>query len=148
MKWNCELIQDLLPLYEEELCSTASRQAVREHLCECERCRSLTAPLPIEEPTDTPAADWAVKKSLKKVRHRWLASLLAAVLAVPLLLLGFNQYRGDGLCFTNLDDAYTARRFLHALEAQDWGKAARMHDYADSYASILEALKNLVIRQL
>lgn len=140
MKWNCELIQDLLPLYEEELCSTASRQAVREHLCECERCRSLTAPLPIEEPTDTPAADRAVKKSLKKVRHRWLASLLAAVLVVPMLLLSFNQYQGEGLSFSNADDIFTAWQFLHALEAQDWGKAARMHDYADSYASILEAL--------
>lgn len=140
MKWNCELIQDLLPLYEEGLCAPASRQAVEEHLCECESCRALTAPLPIEEPKDTPAADRAVKKSMKKVKRRWLASLLAAVLAVPLLLLGFNQSRGYGLCFTNLDDVYTAWRFLHALETEDWEKAAKMHDYSNAYDSILEAL--------
>lgn len=140
MKWNCDLIQDLLPLYEEDLCSPSSRQAVQEHLGECESCRRLTAPLPIEEPKDTHAADRAVKKSMKKVKRRWLASLLAAVLAVPLLLLGFNQHRGYGLCFTNLDDVYTAWRFLHALETEDWEKAAKMHDFSDDYDSILEAL--------
>lgn len=140
MKWNCELIQDLLPLYEEGLCSPASSQAVREHLCECDTCRRLSAPLPIEPPEETPAADRAVKKSMKKVRRRWLASLLAAVLAVPLLLLGFNQYSGRGLCFTNWDDVFTAWQFLHALETENWEKAARMHDYSGDYQSIIEAL--------
>ena len=141
MKLDCELIQDLLPLYAEGLCSPASRRAVEEHLCECESCRRLTAPLPIEEPKDTPNADRAVKKSIKKVRRRWLSSLIAAVLVVPMLLLSFNQYRGWGLCFTNLDDIYTAWRFVHALEAQDWEKAARMHDFSRDYDSILEALE-------
>ena len=140
MKWNCELIQDLLPLYEEDLCSPTSRQAVQEHLEECECCRRLTAPLPIELPRDLPDADHAVKKSIKKVKRRWLASLLAAVLAVPLLLLSFNQYRGYGLCFTNLDDVYTARQFVHALETQNWEKAAKMHDFSADYESIIEAL--------
>jgi ferric-dicitrate binding protein FerR (iron transport regulator) len=116
MKWNCELIQDLLPLYEEELCSPTSRQAVQEHQKECEHCRRLTAPLPIEMPHEIPEADHAVKKSIKKVKRRWLASLLAAVLAVPLLLLSLNQHQGSGLCFTNLDDVYTAWQFLHALD--------------------------------
>lgn len=140
MKWNCELIQDLLPLYEEDLCSPTSRQAVQEHLEECECCRRLTAPLPIEVPHEIPDADHAVKKSIKKVKRRWLASLLAAVLAVPLLLLSSNQYRGYGLCFTNLDDVYTGWRFLHALETEDWEKAAQMHDFSNDYESIIEAL--------
>ena len=128
MKWNCDLIQDLLPLYEEDLCSPGSRQAVEEHLCECKTCRRLTAPLPIAEQVDTAAADRAVKKSMRKVKRRWLASLAAAVLAVPLLLLSINQHRGSGLCFTNLDDIYTAWQFVHALETQNWEKAAQMPD--------------------
>lgn len=140
MKFDCELIQDLLPLYEEGLCSPASRQAVEEHLKQCQRCRRLTAPLPIEEPKELPQADRAVKKSIKKVRRRWLTSLLAAVLVFPLLLLSVNQYRGSGLSFTNLDDIYTAWRFLHALEEQGWETAARMHDFSGDYESILDAL--------
>lgn len=140
MKLDCELIQDLLPMYEEGLCSPASRQAVEAHLQECAHCRALTAPLAIERPEEPPAADRAVKKSIKKVRRRWLASLLAAVLIVPLLLLGFNQYRGAGLCFTNADDIVTAWRFLRALETEDWEAAAGMHDFAVNYEHIREAL--------
>ena len=82
MKYECELIQDLLPLYEEALCSDATRRAVEEHLRCCENCRRLTAPLPIEEPEDTPNADRAVKKGIKSVRRRWLSSLIAAVLVI------------------------------------------------------------------
>ena len=140
MKYNCELIQDLLPLYEEGLCSPTSRQIVEQHLCECKDCCRLAAPLPIEEPQEAPAADRAVKKSMRKVRRRWLTSLVAAVLLVPMLMLSFNQYQGSGLCFTNLDDVYTAWRFLHALETQDWETAANMHDYSDAYDSIQQAL--------
>ena len=140
MKWNCELIQDLLPLYAEELCAPASRQAVLEHLAECEDCRRLAAPLPIEEPREPAEADRAVKKSLKKVKRRWLASLMAALLVVPILLLSVNQVRGEGLCFTNGDDIFTAWQFLHALETQDWEKAAQMQDFSVDYESIIEAL--------
>ena len=140
MKLDCELIQDLLPLYEEGLCSAASRRAVEAHLLECEHCRRLTAPLPIETPEELPGADRAVKKGIKSVRRRWLSSLIAAVLVVPLLLLSFNQYRGYGLCFTNFDDVATAWQFLHALETENWEKAAEMHDFSRDYDSILEAL--------
>ena len=140
MKFDCELIQDLIPLYEEGLCSNATRQAVETHFQECEHCRRLSAPLPIETPEDPPAADRAVKKSMKKVRRRWLASLLAAVMVFPLFLLSFNQYRGSGLCFTNIDDVYTARQFLRALETKNWEKAARMHRFSFDYQSILEVL--------
>lgn len=142
MKFDCELIQDLLPLYEEDLCSPASRRAVEDHLRECGCCRRLASPLPIEPPTPTPAADRAVKKSMRKVKRRWLASLLAAMLAFPMLLLGFNQCQGYGPCFTNLDELCTAWQFLHALETENWDKAAQMHDFATDYQHIMEALAN------
>lgn len=144
MKWNCELIQDLLLLWEEGLCSPASRQAVEEHLSECEVCRRLTKPLPIAETEESPAADRAVIKSIKKVRRRWLSSLIAAVLIVPLLLMSVNQFRGRGLCFTNIGDILTARRFLTALERGNWAQAAELHDYSGDYESIMDALEMTV----
>lgn len=140
MKWNCELIQDLLPLYEEGLSSGASRAAVEEHLRECAACRRLTKPIPLPEPEDPPAADEAVTRSIRHVKRRWLSSLLAAVLLIPLLVLCFNQVRGTGLCFTNPDDVLIARRYLTALERRDWDTAARMHDYSGDYENILDAL--------
>ena len=39
MKLDCEIIRDLLPLYGDNVCSEKSREAVEEHLRECETCR-------------------------------------------------------------------------------------------------------------
>ena len=36
---KCDIVKDLLPLYIENLCSSASREAVEEHLEHCETCR-------------------------------------------------------------------------------------------------------------
>lgn len=38
MKYQCEMVQDLLPLYQDHICSDASKQIVEQHLHECERC--------------------------------------------------------------------------------------------------------------
>lgn len=140
MTYDCELIQDLLPLYEEGLCSPATRRAVEAHLAECALCRQLITPLPIEDPPQLSGADKAVSKSIRTVRRRWLLSLIAALLVFPLLLLSVNQFQGTGPCFSNLDDIHTARRFLRALETEDWATAAEMHDFSADYESIMEAL--------
>ena len=40
MNNKCDIIKDLLPLYAENMCSGDSRQAVAEHIAECESCRN------------------------------------------------------------------------------------------------------------
>ncbi len=40
MNKKCDIIKDLLPLYAENMCSNDSRQAVAEHIAECENCRN------------------------------------------------------------------------------------------------------------
>ena len=41
IRYECELIQDLLPLYQDNVCSNSSKIAVEEHLRECEGCRTV-----------------------------------------------------------------------------------------------------------
>ena len=45
-----DIVQDLLPLYHDGVCSEKSRAAVEEHLKTCETCRAalaaMDAPLP------------------------------------------------------------------------------------------------------
>jgi len=41
MKYKCELIRDILPLYLDEVCSEESRRAVEEHLRGCPDCSDL-----------------------------------------------------------------------------------------------------------
>ncbi|MBR3041986.1 MAG: zf-HC2 domain-containing protein [Eubacterium sp.] len=41
MKYECEMIEDLLPLYKDGACSTASTRAVEEHIAECPKCKEI-----------------------------------------------------------------------------------------------------------
>lgn len=38
MKYPCDLIKDMLPLYHDDICSEESRKIVQEHLEKCENC--------------------------------------------------------------------------------------------------------------
>ena len=41
MKYNCDVIQDLLPLYADDICSAASKEMVEDHLAECNACKKI-----------------------------------------------------------------------------------------------------------
>ena len=45
MKYDCDVIRDLLPLYADNACSEKSRGMVEEHLQECPACRAMTGRL-------------------------------------------------------------------------------------------------------
>jgi len=142
MKINCEMTRDLLPLYEDGVCSDSSRAAVEAHLSQCESCRVLRAGIPvIPEPEIVLEVDGKqAARSFRKVRRRWRASLLAVVLALPLLMLTVNEIRGEGLCFTNADDIYVAQKFVKHLERGEYAQAAQLHDFTEVYQSILSSL--------
>lgn len=143
MKLTCEIVQDLLPLYEDGVCSPGSRAAVEEHLRTCALCQGeqeSAKTLPPEEILMDLPTERKNVKGLKKVRRRWAASLLAVLLLIPILLLGFNQLRGVGLCFTNADEIIIAKKFVRHIQNGRYGKAAEMYDFRPSYKNIMEAL--------
>jgi predicted anti-sigma-YlaC factor YlaD len=39
MKKDCEIVNDLLPLYIDDVCSKSSRGLVEEHLKNCKNCK-------------------------------------------------------------------------------------------------------------
>lgn len=45
MKYECDVIQDLLPLYQDEICSDKSKKIIEEHLKECSNCKSIVGKL-------------------------------------------------------------------------------------------------------
>lgn len=57
MKYPCGLIQDLLPLYHDEVCNRESRQAVLRHLEECGECRAFYEKMQQAENIAVPYAD-------------------------------------------------------------------------------------------
>lgn len=122
MKLSCEIVQDLLPLYADEVCSQQSRLAVGEHLRECERCRKLvesTANLPdLEVQPEQPVAEKAVAKSFRKIRRRWCVSLLALLLLIPVCcgIWYLSQNGGPHML-------YFADMFVSYLQDEDYERA-------------------------
>ena len=102
MKTPCSVIRDLLPLYQDGVCSPESRQLVEEHLEECETCRAewerMSAPIPtahpqVEERTVAQAASSAWKRGRQRAFSKGfvIAAVLAAVTCLCMAILFSSQ---------------------------------------------------------
>lgn len=127
MRIDCKVIEDVLPLYLDKVCSEQTREMVEEHLETCENCKKAVDSLKsLQIPQielENQNADYAVKKGLKKIRVRWWASVFAVILIIPILLLTWNQCHGRGICFTNIREFTLAKAFVNCLEKGDYEKA-------------------------
>lgn len=181
MKFSCNVVQDLLPLYIDKSCSEESKLLIEEHLAECPKCRlacqdmsrdmcrdfGISAPdlakspssgqisgemhaayeslpnetLPNETFPHIFTDDIAAKKAFKKLRMHFLrltAAIVAAVLLlIPLITLSVHQVRGEGICFTNLDDIYRTSRFLNAVKNGNYEKAFSYLDLETVYQDLI-----------
>lgn len=100
--YNCEIIQDLLPLYKDNACSSTSREIVDEHLLECEKCKNMLNNL-----QNTSVDDFIIssKNSIlenyaKKERKRTtiIGIFTASILMIPVIVcLICNIAIGHGL---------------------------------------------------
>lgn len=95
MKTPCNVIRDLLPLYQDGVCSPESRQLVEEHLEECETCRAewerMHAPMPtdhpqVEERTVAQAASSAWKRGRRRAFRKGFVIAAVLVAAISSLI--------------------------------------------------------------
>lgn len=91
MKYDCDMIRDLLPLYQDNVCSESSRAAVEEHLQECWDCtdflRSLRQSGEIEEAIDLERQD-ALSSQARffKRRSAVAGTVLAGLFMLPVVI--------------------------------------------------------------
>lgn len=91
----CKIVEDLLPLYVEELTSPETSEFVREHLAVCESCSQIHRRM--TEPVSQSQMPENYKKSLRKGRWSWTWRVLVAlVLAVSLPLYFFWEIGAFG----------------------------------------------------
>lgn len=83
---HCDVIQDLLPLYADDVVSEESRDLVEQHLECCPECRQILSDIQISIPIPQHTDDTALKKIKKKQRSRGIRIALIAVVCVILLL--------------------------------------------------------------
>ncbi len=79
MKYPCEIIKDLLPLYVDDIASEKSKDVVEDHLSECENCQEYHDAMKsyesrskkaIKNSDDTKLAD-GLKKVKKKINKKF-----------------------------------------------------------------------------
>lgn len=152
MKMNCEVIEDLLPLYSDNVCSDKSRKLVEEHLQECEKCRVLmknmaVVPIPCIEKEETEKVA-IVKKVFKQIHRRWMASLIAVFMLIPMVfigIMGYNEKNKSGIAFSNLDDIYRCYNYLHYIEEGKYDKAVEMVDFSKNEYQLVESVADMTV---
>ena len=102
MKYNCDLISDLLPLYKDDICSEATKKIVEEHLAECKDCKKMFADMSdvtIDE-NIAKEKDEVINSQAKffKRKSAFAGSIIALIFAIPILVcLIVNLATGNGL---------------------------------------------------
>ena len=144
---TCDIIQDLLPLYEDECCSKDSRNMVEKHLNECEICRKKSRLFErnvpaIDDETDLAEAE-AIKKGAGKIKRIRTIGFVALVLAILLICIVVPlQIRRSGahLAFEGSTELNIAKEFLHALEDRDYETAYTYFDIEGSYDALTKEM--------
>lgn len=108
MKYQCDLIRDLLPLYHDSICSEPVKVAVEEHCNECLECRQYYKKMCDSDVVEVMSYDNAVElqkaDSLKNVKKKMKrdsrkTAIIVAIVAVilhTLFVLGIIGFLGLG----------------------------------------------------
>lgn len=97
MKLACKVIEDMLPMYYDGVCSDESATLIEEHLKDCPQCSRVLADLHSgihvpETPVDDMKPLEGIRKKWKKSKHtyirRGICITLAALLLVAAVLTG------------------------------------------------------------
>jgi predicted anti-sigma-YlaC factor YlaD len=90
MNISCEIIEDLLPLYHDGVCSNESKAMVEEHLAECENCKKeldiMDQILPITSMEQNLSEAEAVINLSNKWKKGMLKSSLQGILYTILMI--------------------------------------------------------------
>lgn len=112
MTYPCGIIRDLLPLYIDDVCNEESKQAVHNHLSECEKCRSCYEAMKstegFEDKRSDNSEDSKMASSLKNVKNTINKKIrnivLCAVAAVLVVIVGFNLLFNVSIKNVSLED--------------------------------------------
>lgn len=101
-KKTCSIVQDLLPLYHDDVCSEESKRIVEEHLAVCGDCKKIADDLNndiTEKDLNVEAKGVIRRHQRKEGRKSALAgSIVAGVLMIPIVVcLIVNLATGHGL---------------------------------------------------
>ena len=119
MKYSCDLIRDLLPLYCDQVCSQDSAEAVQEHINTCEECKNIY--MGMQQNISMNKSKYekqqfdsmqAVKKKIKKRNTIFasagiIAGIIFVIIVIRVMLvagvISFAVQDGWSTCYTSTD---------------------------------------------
>ena len=90
MKYPCEIISDLLPLYIDDLCNEKSKEVVCNHLSSCEKCKQNYEKMKGVDNImkNNNSEDFKVADSLKSIRRKIFRNKIF-VSVLTIVVIGF-----------------------------------------------------------
>lgn len=123
---ECKLVEDLLPLYAEELVSQESADFIRDHTAHCDRCAMLLerTSQPVQPlPEDTEAMKNGLRRASRKMVARGLLSvLLITGIFVGLVAGGFTYILWETGAYP-VKQVFEAPNVDHRITVADWDTA-------------------------
>ena len=137
MKTKCSIIEDMIPLYKEGLCSDDTAEMVKEHIAECANCCKLCEDIREEkaENSEIPDESKVFHKVSKKMKRSKLKIAVLSIILICMLgglgFLTFGQITHMEGCisFDTMIQSFETYRITKLIAKGD------MDSYADSISS-------------
>ena len=128
MKLSCKVIEDMLPMYYDKVCSHESTALIEEHLKDCPHCSHILSELAsdiasTEENIDDIKPLKRIQKNFKQMKIRWLIAAAAILLLVPIAFLFGARQSQPAVEFTKKEAIAYADEFMTCLVDGDYAKA-------------------------
>ena len=94
MNKECTIVQDLLPLYEEDLLQLKTKQFIEEHLKSCQECRHIAEQSQIPLPTEVRPGG-ASKKMIRNITVKLATIQIFFVSIAFILAMGMTIMTGN-----------------------------------------------------
>ena len=103
MKYPCEIINDLLPLYIDDLCNEKSKEVIKEHLSSCEKCKQNYEKMKGADDImkNNNSEDFKVAESLKNIRRKIFRNKIV-VSILTIVVIAFAIF-GVGTIMENIE---------------------------------------------
>lgn len=148
-KIDCDIIQDLIPLYVEHACSEASKQCVEAHLKECQECQK-NMKLCEEHAFAATSIELKEIDGLKKIKQKIRRqNVLSGALMLLLVILGIyafeTSFTGIGISgYYVLFPICLVGTYFLTKDEKSWKRIGRI-EYVLGGISILASLYATII---
>ena len=131
MKLSCKVIEDMLPMYYDKVCSEESVALIEEHLKDCPHCSQMLLDLHVDIDIPKKKVDdikplKKIQKSYKRMRIGWMIAALCVLVFIPIaFLLGKQQEEQEGYVveYSQEEALADANAFMNCLVEGDYAKA-------------------------